>query len=68
MRVQFKRNYQTYRRGQVVELGDGVARSMLQMGIVERVPQLELEAATVEPAAEYAVAPAAKKPRKRRVP
>ena len=47
MRVRFLRHYQTYRRGQVYELGDGVARSMVQMGIVEPAPQTLFEQAIV---------------------
>lgn len=61
MRVRFLRHYQTYRRGQEYNLGDGVARSMMQMGIVEQAPQMLFETAAVEPVAEKAVKPVARK-------
>lgn len=61
MRVRFLRHYQTYRRGQEYDLGDGVARSMMQMGIVEQAPQTLFETATVEPVVEKAVKPIARK-------
>jgi hypothetical protein len=70
MRVRFLRHYQTYRRGQVYELGDGVARSMVQMGIVEPAPQTLFEQAIVRHEEEQATAPVqktAKKASKRRV-
>ena len=69
MRVRFKRHYQTYRRGKCYELGDGVARSMLQMGICEPAPADLFETADAPPpATHHAVAPMAKKrgrPRKK---
>ena len=68
MRVRFRRHYQTYRRGQCYDLGDGVARSMLQMGICEPAPQDLFETATAPEPQEQAVAPVAKKrgrPRKK---
>lgn len=69
MRVRFKRHYQTYRRGQVIELAGGVARSMLQTGICEPAPADLFETADAPPAAtRQAVAPMAKKrgrPRKK---
>ena len=61
MRVRFLRHYQTYRRGQEYEIGDGVARSMMQMGIVERAPATLFETATVDRVAETAVKPVARK-------
>lgn len=72
MRVRFLRHYQTYRRGKCYDLGGGVARSMLQMGICEPAPADMFEQATApEPEPKQAaVAPAAKKrgrPRKKRV-
>jgi len=71
MRVRFCRHYQTYRRGQCYDLGDGVARSMMQMGVCEPAPQSLFEnAAAPEPEkVERAIAPVAKKrgrPRKKR--
>lgn len=69
MRVRFKRHYQTYRRGKCYDLGDGVARSMLQMGICEPAPADLFETADAPPAAtRQAVAPMPKKrgrPRKK---
>lgn len=70
MRVRFLRHYQTYRRGQEYDLGDGVARSMLQMGIVEPCPATLFEDASLDIDAEQATAPVqrvAKKASKRRV-
>ncbi len=61
MKVRFLRHYQTYRRGQEYEIGDGVARSMMQMGIVERAQQTLFETATVERETEKAIAPVARK-------
>ena len=61
MKVRFLRHYQTYRRGQEYDLGDGVARSMMQMGIVEPAPATLFETAAVERETEKAIAPVARK-------
>ena len=61
MKVRFLRHYQTYRRGQDYDLGEGVARSMMQMGIVEASPPDLFETAAVEPIAEKAIKPTARK-------
>jgi hypothetical protein len=61
MRYGNESSLQTYRRGQEYEIGDGVARSMMQMGIVERAQQTLFETAAIEPVAEKAVKPIARK-------
>lgn len=70
MRVRFLRHYQTYRRGREYDLGAGVARSMLQMGICEPCPADLFETAIAPQQQEEAVAPVARKrgrPRKKKV-
>ena len=67
-RLEFVRPYQTYKRGQVVNLPQGIARSLTLSGIAKVVPddpQFEF-AVTQEPVAEVAIAPAAKAARRRK--
>lgn len=67
VRVRFRRPFQAYKGGQVIELPKGQARSLELLGRADivREPQLEMAMAP-EPVAERAVAPTAKKPRRRR--
>ena len=65
--VRFRRPYQAYKAGQVVTVSKGVARSLQLFGRVDIVPELEVAVAPEPAAAERAVAPVAKAPRRRRV-
>jgi hypothetical protein len=66
MRVRFLRHYQTYRRGQSYDIGEGICRSLLQMGICEPAPQMLFEATVAPEPQERAVAPIAKKKARKR--
>jgi hypothetical protein len=65
--VRFRRPFQGYKAGQIVEVPKGQARAMQMMGRVDLVEQPLLEVAVApEPVVEQAVAPKAKAPRRRR--
>jgi hypothetical protein len=68
VRMQFTRPYQAYKRGQIIDLPKGIARSFEVYGIAKVVPpepQLEF-AVAMEPVAEVAITPVAKAARRRK--
>lgn len=67
VKVRFRRPFQGYKGGQVIEIPKGQARSLELLGRADivREPQLEMAVAP-GPEVETAVAPVAKAPRRRR--
>lgn len=65
--VRFRRPFQGYKAGQVVEVPKGQARALQMIGRVDLVERPLLEVAVApEPVVEKAIAPQAKAPRRRR--